>query len=395
MKSEKCPQDSYAPTGTIVQKGGARATVTYVLDDGGEDTARYAVGKLAEYRNLTFSFALPGYVLGTLHTEEKDGKTVYVRDDKGNYVYTPREDNVAFWKSCIATGRAEVINHTYSHAFWGTDDRGGTYPYVSTFTGKLLYATVPEGSVTKEIYATQQIITEQFPEQKKACAMSLAHAGIGANTSEKEVDGVIIPSYAPYYRALVSEGIRQGKILGQRGGAAKVILPSALRTAEDRYAIGAYMALRHNSGEGISNWTHAVDEALAMGGWVCFCIHKITPEESTPHYILASQAEGLFSYTDREDIWVATFTDALLYYREWSSASLSLALCDGGISVCITDEEDDDIFTMPLTVRVNLPKSWDTACVGEKALTVRRDEDGTKFVYVDIVPGTGDVVICK
>ncbi len=394
MDTVKQPDAPYRPTGTIVPKGGARATVTYVLDDGNEATARYILDTLARYRRLRVSFALPGKRLAELHTEKCGEKEVYVRDAQGAYMYTPNEASVSFWKTCLNTGRAEVIPHTYSHAFWGTDDVGGTYPYVSSFSGELLYATVPEGSTTKEIYAAQQIIADMFPEQKKQSALCMVEAGIGANTGAQTVNGILVPSYVPYYRARVLDGIKQGKLLGQRGCRKKINLPSALRTPEQRYDIGAYMLFAHDGTDGISHWTAFVDEAVQMGGWACFCIHKITPEPSTPHYILQTQAEALFSYTDSEDIWTATFTDALLYYTAWGSAALSLSFLDQTICVRISGM-DNDIYSVPLTVRVDLPDSWDTARVGGTPLTVHRAADGKPFVYVDVVPDADGMTISR
>jgi hypothetical protein len=62
------------------------------------------------------------------------------------------------------------------------------------------------------------------------------------------------------------------------------------------------------------------------------------------------------------------------------------------VIVTITDKENDDIFNMPLTVKVTLPPSFgNTAFADGEALEVHEDTDGSYFVYVDVVPD-GDAV---
>ena len=101
----------------------------------------------------------------------------------------------------------------------------------------------------------------------------------------------------------------------------------------------------------------------------------------------------LFSYTDKENIWVASYTEALMYYSQWSTASAFAEFIDGRIYVNLTDGEDDGVFTAALTVKVTVPDSWTEARIGDKTLSIMTDEGGERYVYADIVPDSGEVII--
>ena len=58
--------------------------------------------------------------------------------------------------------------------------------------------------------------------------------------------------------------------------------------------------------------------------------------------------------------------------------------------ITLTDEETDSRFDEALTVKVSVPDSWNSAklTTGGKTttLTIHTDEDGSRFVYANIVP---------
>ena len=113
------------------------------------------------------------------------------------------------------------------------------------------------------------------------------------------------------------------------------------------------------------------------------------------HYILQNDAEELFAHTVDKNIWVATFTDALMYYSQWSTAKLSTSYSGGTITVNLTDSENDEVFDAPLTVKVTVPAKWTSAVCNGEYLSVETDDNGNKFVYVNIVPDSGAVEISQ
>ena len=76
----------FTPTAEIVNKDGADAVITYVIDDGDKATGTFAKQMLQKYQNLSFSFAVPTKNFATL-TESSDGSE-YVMTEDGKYVYT-------------------------------------------------------------------------------------------------------------------------------------------------------------------------------------------------------------------------------------------------------------------------------------------------------------------
>ena len=116
----------------------------------------------------------------------------------------------------------------------------------------------------------------------------------------------------------------------------------------------------------------------------------ISEEGQGGHKITWEQAEDLFAYacSKGDDLWIATQTDATMYYHQWSTSTVSANYdsASESISVSLTDRERDDLYTMELTVKVTVPGNWATASVNGESLTIRTADDGSRFVYVDVAP---------
>jgi len=398
----------FRPLVRIVNKDGADATVSYILDDGDKATATFAKSMLDKYENLSFSFAIQTKKFMEPRTErDENGVLRYVMED-GKYVFEKEQQSfIDFWKTVLDHGRTEIVSHTHSHIFWGTNDDGGKFEYVNS-SGKLLTsAEMPVGSVTKELYASKQILQDLFPIETYPTmkAVSLVEPGISVKKVDFTVDGTVIPTYKTYYDEVVLKAIENGDYIGSRASfqqnskdnlLEKVNRPNDFKRLEGRMSVNAYAIFDHNSGENIENWTAYIDAAVARNGLATYCIHKITPTTSPSHHILESQAEALFSYTADKNIWVATFTDAMLYYFEWSTADVSAVFEDNAIKVTLTDkEENNELFNMPLTVRTTVPEDWSGAVCNGEALEIHKNGDDAPYVYVNIVPDTEPVIITQ
>ena len=129
-----------------------------------------------------------------------------------------------------------------------------------------------------------------------------------------------------------------------------------------------------------------------------YCIHNIlSPSAADGNYILEEHAERLFAQASGygDDIWIANYTEATKYYHEWSSATVtgSYDAASNTVGVSLTDNERDDIYDMPLTVKVNVPGTWSSATVGGESLEIRKNSDGGSFVYVNIAPETTVTIV--
>ncbi len=401
----------------IVNKDGTDATVTFVIDDGEKQTATFAKSMLQKYSGLALSFGVKTKDLATLKTQDSDGDGIpeYVIVD-GKYQYDINQSNVAFWNDVLSAGKSEIVSHTHTHMFWGLDDEGGTYTYVDNKGNIKTSSIMPKGNSSKELYAAKQILEDLFSSyiSKNGTAISLIDAGIGVRTENAVIGGVTYPTYKTFFRTLWENAYKAGELISIRStfGATydpkldlstKVVTPSRYDTMNERFNTPGYMVENYNANpdgvknDDISNWTNYIDAAIAMKGWAGFCIHDIMSNTATSspngHFITESQADKLFAYATEKNIWVATYTAASMYYAEWSTASVSSVYENDTVKVTLTDNENDDVFTEALTVKVSVPATWTSANTGAEALEIHRNGDGSAYVYVNIVPDTGVVTI--
>ena len=400
----------------VVNKNGADATVTFVIDDGHQGTASFAKSMILKYSNLSVTYAVKTSDIATLKTvdSDSDGIDEYVIVN-GKYTYEINQTNYDFWKDILSAGRSEIASHTHTHKFWGTNDDGGVFNYIRNASQDVIStsASMPKGSSTKELYAPMQILEELFADyiSKNGTSVSLIDAGISVLTKDKTIDGTLVKTYKTFFRELWKKAYDDGELISVRATfgstydpnldlSTKVVTPSKFDSYNERMAGPGYMVEHYNANpegivnDDISNWTDYIDAALALGGWAGFCIHDIyETESSSGHNITYAQAEKLFKYAAEKNIWVATYTAAALYYSEWSTASVTSSYEDGSVKVTLTDAERDDVYNEALTIKVSVPATWESAEVGGKTLEVYSNADGSAYVYVNIVPDSGTVTI--
>ena len=401
----------------VVNKNGANAIVTYVFDDGDKTTATIVTEELStKYESLAGSFALITKNLGTLSTvegEEGDGLLEYEKDENGDYVYTKNETNWEYWETLLNTygpSGFEAVSHTHTHAYIGEDDNGGSYTYKNTNGDVFTSAVFPKGNVSKEYYASNQILRDLGQR-----AYALVSAGLTA--------GGYMIDYIANYKALPQ---LSGAFIGKRTtytnptNPASMVNPFDIFDDEDnRFNVMSYMVQHYNTGStapkstsaegyskeaclaaGIDYWTNYVDTAVEQGGWAAFCFHNIRPDThtgTTGHFVYQSQADALFAHTqtlsEENKVWVANLTDAMLYVFERSTSEVGAYVDgEGNVIVSLDDHEDDSIFNMALTVKVALPEGKTGATLNGSALTAF-SENSVTYVYVDIVPGNAVTII--
>ena len=390
----------FAASTEIVNKNGADGVVTYVLDDGFEPTATFAKTMLQKYDFLSLSFATWTRDFATLTEQtDSDGKKSYVMDN-GKYVYTRNEAKINFWNDILSgvEGRAEILSHSHTHRPWGMNDDGGEYKYVAN-NGTVQTATTPKGSSSKEYYAAKQIIKDIFPQFKNLLFIT---PGIGVKGSDQTVNGELIVGYSHFANQVLENCIKNNVYLGARGTfsagtnyTSRVVTKDTIKNLSTRMQLPGLMVKYEDD---VTSWTNYIDKAAEMGGWAMFCIHAIeVAGESQGNWVIPQdKAEQLFAYTKDKNIWVATGSEALSYYVEWATAKVDAKydITTNKIAVTLTDEEEaNDVFNTALTIKVSVPFLWESVKHGNKTLEIRTDADGSKYVYVDIVPDTGTVYL--
>lgn len=393
-------EKDFVPAAQVVLKDGKNGAVSYVIDDGKLDTGRNVSAMLDKYENLKVTFALVGDYYATLKTKHNElGKLEYVIDENGNYVYTVKEgEGVEFWRGVIEkyAGRVEYANHTFTHKFAGYNDDGGEISYVTT-DGEVKTIELVAGSASAQYLAAVQVLEEIFGTDVE----TIAAAGIAAKANDVTIDGVTYPGYATFARAVINEMYEDGILVAIRNSSfvesglneSKVILPSEMKYAESRLDISCFSVRNTDS---LDSWKRYIDYAVEQNGLAVFGMHYISEiEPETSKYKISPEvAEQLFAYTNREDIWVATFAEATKYFSEWSTASVSVEYANGGVNIVLTDGENNETYDEALTVKVTVPSSWEKCMTNTgEVLNVMRDDFGECYVYVNIVPDSGTVTL--
>ena len=157
----------------------------------------------------------------------------------------------------------------------------------------------------------------------------------------------------------------------------------------------------------IGSYEKGVEKLYAVGGFTVECLHSLGSGSIYSSY--ASTISKLEHIT-RFGMWAPSYNDLVKYLKEAQKASVeTLERTDSSITISVTDGLDDFMFDQALTIKVDIPDSWTTvtATQGGKnipfvALSEYKHtkhmnnisctiEDG--FLYVDVVPDAGDVVI--
>ncbi len=376
---------------SVINKDNTKGTITFVIDDGEMNTASFVVNELfPRYEHVNATFAIITRDLATL---ERDTVTnEWKKDKNGNYIYTTKKTAVDFWQSVLDTGRADLTSHSMTHAYWGENDDGGSFNYVDNKGNQLVSQNFPKGNVTAELLASQQILRDLY--------------GVGSNVFVMPGVGAPLSNY--YYDLLKTAGF----YIGARNTAGKpdtplsmVGLPEQFGNNANRFNIQGYMIEHYNTSAtkptnsassnadcldaGIPYWTTFIDTAIDAGGWACFCIHNIRPDDytGTDHFIYKSQADALFAYANSYggDVWHATLEEATKYYNLRAATTVKAELVDNlEMRVALSDSESSAVYSdVVLTVRVSVPQYWRSGSVNGVEYDIQEDEEG-KYIILNL-----------
>lgn len=398
----------------VVNKDGANAIVTYVIDDGDKTTATFVTEEMSvKYPSLTASFALITKNLATFKTvEDEDGMLSYAKDSEGYYLYSKNSSNWKFWKTLLeeyGDDGFEAVSHSHTHKYWGESDEGGAFEYKLTDGRTVVSDEFPRGNVSKEFWGSKQVL-----EDLDQRALVFVRTGLS-------YDGTMVDYSDTFWKNMQDSGA----FIGARGTYTYPNKPetminrfSAFNKIDERFFLKSYMVQHYNTSPtvktakgtstpeqclaaGIDYWKTYIDVAVENSAWAAFCIHTIRPDNhvGSGHYIFESQADELFAYTDKlseeNKVWVANLTDAYLYAIERATSSVeAYEDANGNVSVLLSCSETADIYNMPLTVRVRLPEGKQSAELDGKALTTVT-ENGDVYAYVDLAPNSRVTVLTK
>lgn len=270
--------------------------------------------------------------------------------------------------------------------------------YLKDLTWVDLQSTVGTLPANTDVKTTADVTGGMLPA---GTPIYLASDYITIPTTTKEGEVNIVKGFQSYLYEMYEQALEDGTFIGARTSGQRVYVPSDFLEIDNRIHRSAYIITTSTDGPMPTGWKTHIDNAISKSGWASFCIHAMTEtsddDSQGVHNITWAQAEELFAYAASKgsSLWIATQTDATLYYHEWSTATVTSSYdADANkISVTLTDEENDELYTMPLTVKLTIPGTWASVSAGGRDLTIREDASGTRYVYVDVAPETTVEVI--
>ena len=176
----------------------------------------------------------------------------------------------------------------------------------------------------------------------------------------------------------------------------------AAKTPPNFYKIPAYPV---QYGTTLDKVNEYVDSAIERGGWYVELLHPLGAEGTDVNTYLTNyeMIEEHFGYikskVDSGEVWSGTFNEVVCYIYERDSAKTEIVKAEEkSMVINLTDGmEDNKIFDYPLTVKVNVPKNWEDKVKftqNKNSGTAEAvTENGKKYVYLDIVPDSGEVTL--
>ena len=332
-------------------KGGASAIVTMTFDDGTLGTASTLLPIMQEYDFKASMMVVPARI-------ESGGS--YANYDQLN--------------SLMASGHLEVQSHSYSHIYIAPS---GSPDYTEG-------NNTPE-NIEQEVRGSFTYLTNMFPNVD---SVSFAVPGNSYNND------AMAKVQEVYYAARFNVAPTLSNI--------QSLNPGESVNAGGWYSLMNIWITDDNTGS-VNSY---LDACVEKGGWLITSAHEFA--EGHNHSILPENYRKILdhvkTYRDNGDVWVASFSEATKYLREYQNSTVRQYSTSDGMFVELTMNAGTEagkllpaaIFDMPLTVKVEIPEGWSNVRFRQngKETYVNSFTEGDKtYAYVDIVPGSDKVMI--
>lgn len=346
-------------------KGGASGIVSIIHDDARLPTMAILDEILEKYGLV----ADVGFLLNKVYSKETVDRTA-----------------VENYQSYLDTGRWKMVNHSATHSWWGKE-------YLDNYG--ISHATDDEEKRTYEIETSALMMRKLFPDQR---VLTFAYPGFSAITN-KYTDGSIAQLkqiiYTPAARSLIDTHHIGARYYG--GGANKI---------GDGSIDWNWISTRFLSKSSIENNLDSIlESAVKSGNFEVLSIHGLTNDQETnksdPGYWLMGDVMDLAmskvnKYVDEGKLWNANFEDAVMYLREAETAKTTIKKEGAKIIVTLTDGMSNDIYDMPLTLRIKNFGNWNAVKIvqGDNIqYTMAETVDGETHLQFDALPDAGDITI--
>ena len=335
------PELNYAPSAELLQvKDGATSIVVLIHDDGYISSMTIADSILKKYGLVSDVALMTDLTWDSVAGAAKDTKYEAL-------------------KNLLYNGRWGLINHSMSHSYWGSTSGG---------------LSVDENKLYDEVVTSREILRNLFPGHR---VLTFAYPGLSSVTgtySESEVYKEIMELVSEYY---VAGRFYSGGENALGGLNWENIGASGIGSSSVAGVLGKF-AEASESPKFLVYFTHGIGAT--------------TPSSDISEEKYEELCAGLSAYVNDGSIWNAHFEDAVLYLREYETASLSVSGTREAISVTLTDTLDNEIYNYPLSVRLTVPKSFEAVKVvqGESiTYAIAKNAGGEYVVDISVIPDGG------
>ena len=172
---------------------------------------------------------------------------------------------------------------------------------------------------------------------------------------------------------------------------------------------GEYKLLKRT----IGSYEKFIETLVSLNGFTVECLHALSESRGAVSGVITSSYVSTISkyeHIARFGIWAPSYNDILQYLKEYQDAKVeTLERTDSSITISVTDTLDDYMFNHQITIKVDIPDNWTSVSVvqGDKVIPFVEYSHYSQsknmsqiscaisdgYLYVDVIPDMGDVVI--
>lgn len=346
-------------------KGGANGIITLNTDISADKQTITVLDRIAAKYDLKADIAV---VIDNLMEEAGIGTNT---EEK-----TPNEEIISFLRAKLAAGRLKIMNHGLTHVFWADTETGENIDW---------------DFLEREFIGSKELLRTLFPGQNVHTFVLPGYAWIVSMHGEQIYDEVYV---------LLKEHYIADRYYG--GTAANIYDWSWEKTP-------AHQILPDNDAQ-----TFAVIDSVARGDgrFANLFLYHLDEDANfdsgatnggteTYFYQRESRLDAICkriaSYVETGAVWQTNYEDAMLYLREAENATVSITRGEN-ITIVLEDGLDDEIYSYPLSVRVQLDESYEAVKVtqnGKVSYAIVKAQNGIYFADLDVVPDSSEAVVEK
>lgn len=363
-------------------KGGANAIATMTFDDGHPRTARRLNELLEKY-------------------EARASLMLYCRKSLAS------DEEIGLWRDILSEGYLSAENHSMTHDYL-TSNMNYTNPE-HLCEEKYIYETEESLKKIRTAFPDQDVLAFTIPyanyvPDARRHVMRSHYAALGGECvlTDRENRGMmqsLDPAFGDPETGTTPKGSWHNVYYARLQP-----IYSVPKEGEDR---AIYPELK------MDNIIAYLDKCVSEDGWFitsCHGIYKGENQDLTEEDI-EMLLRAMYNYKKKNQLWIASFSEAAKYIRERQNSEVSVSERDGVCYVSLTmkdktydglsltDEVDmpdgtkRSVFNMPLTVKVGIESGWNAVeyTQGDKSFIARTfNEDEKTYAYLDLVPNGGE-----